>query len=167
MDTIAFEAGQHVLVEFDDETMVGGILLGVEEDGGILMKMTHREVEVVNRMLPEFRKSVVSDMEASRGGRLRLAALLSGEFRAVVAGRAELIERLVNRIEADMVGDDVGGTELRELKSPILKYFNGWAIRSIELTTDRNLNAEMSNVLSRMDQELDDLLENGLPKVDE
>jgi hypothetical protein len=139
----AFKAGEHVIVEMDDESMVAGYLDDYLDDGWVL-RVTHKEMRVVHAISPELAADIRKQLEAKTGIHLRIAAVLSGDVSGVLGKRAEVVEYLAGKFEEKMLAKYSETMQLRELKAPVTTFLSHHVIRTMESTKDRNITEELN-----------------------
>ena len=160
----AFEAGEHVIVEMDDETMVAGYLTDYLDDGWVL-KVTHKEFRVVYEVSPEMKADIRAQLSEKSNMHLRLACLLSRDWNGLVGKKADVIEFLAGLFEEKMLGKYGEKMTLKELKSPVKTFVSHGVIRTMESTVDRNITEELNGF--DVEATLEEILSEGLTTEDE
>jgi hypothetical protein len=139
----AFKAGEHVIIEEDDDTTVAGYLLDYSDDGWVL-NVTHKEYTIVHAVSAELKADIRAQLAAKSSLHLRAAAVLEGSLTGIVAKRYDVIEFLAGLFEDKLMGQYSDTRQLKELKSPVKTLISHGVIRTMESTADRNISEELN-----------------------
>lgn len=160
----AFQAGEHVIVEEDDDTTVAGYLLDYSDDGWVL-NVTHKEYTIVHAVSAELKADIRAQLAAKSTLHLRAAAVLSGSLTGLIAKRYDVIEFLAGLFEDKMMAKYENTRQLKELKAPVKTLISHGIIRTMESTADRNISEELNGF--DVDGTLEEILAEGLTSDDE
>ncbi len=160
----AFQAGEHVIVEEDDDTTRAGYLMDYLDDGWVL-NVTHKEYTIIHAVSPELKADIRAQLAAKSTAHLRVAALLNGSLTGVLAKRYDVIEYLAGLFEEKLMGKYEVTRQLRELKSPVKTFISHGVIRTMESTTDRNISEELNGF--DVDGALEEIFAEGLTTDEE
>lgn len=140
-----FSVGTHVVIELMDERKIAGYLVGGSlEEGGLYVKATHKDSEVVRSLSDAAADGIREQLEENETWRLRLACVLSGNWRFAVSGRELMLDVLFDEVVDDLLAGAEDGIQFRELKSPVMTFVSSGAVMTIEDTADRVIESEVN-----------------------
>lgn len=156
----AFDAGSHVVIEFEDDRKLAGYILARSEDGaGLFLNATHKEAEVVYSVSAAASEEIRTELRGKHVARLRLDAVLAGVPLAALMKKDDLVDVLVSVREEKILEGRDEGPVFRELSSPIRMYVNLGYIRTMEDTDDKIMESEVSLFDQTFEGELKALLD--------
>jgi hypothetical protein len=139
----AFTAGEHVIIEEDDDTTVAGYLMDYTDDGWVL-NVTHKEYTIVHAVSAELKADIRAQLAQKSNFHLRAAAVLEGSMTGILAKRYDVIEFLAGLFEDKLIESYTETRQLRELKAPVKTLISHGVIRTMESTADRNISEELN-----------------------
>lgn len=153
----SFDIGNHVVVELEDDRKIAGFIVGVSEDGNLLLKATHKEMAMLRYINPDVSADMTRQLMEKPMWELRVAAVLNRVALRNLTDRTVLVPALQKVYEARLIAEREDGVQLRELSVPVLTFINSDFIRLMEDTDDKLTESDVAVFNQTMDISIEKL----------